>query len=249
MVLSASSGLSHDSLPSHPGGWLVAQACPHPYRDTLPSTSNLQLGELQHQTFGVVVYRHFYSRSAHSLDAHGLSASPKPHGRESRGQRDSTWGLSISKQARCAPTLFLTPRCCVSGYCMSQVLHATVGLWDHGSALDGIDPWLGLGLQSSGGRHRAARLQSCFEEHESRIKCHEDVANTEKMFAFWLGCYPPHYAELFPRCLHSSCKRKKPKCPRYGGSISGALEAACCDRNGSGDEARVTGWVTHPSCS
>lgn len=65
------------------------------------------------------------------------------------------------------------------------------------------------GLQSSGGR-----LQSCFEEHESRLKCHKDVAKAEKMFAFWLGCYPPHYAELFPRCLHSSCKRKKPKCPR-----------------------------------
>lgn len=59
-MLSASSGLSHDSLPSHPCGWLITQACPHPYRDTLPSTSNLQLGELRHQTFGVVVYRLFF---------------------------------------------------------------------------------------------------------------------------------------------------------------------------------------------
>jgi len=55
----ASSGPSRDSLPSHPCGWLDAQACPHPYRDILPSTSNLQRGELRHQTFGVVVYKLF----------------------------------------------------------------------------------------------------------------------------------------------------------------------------------------------
>lgn len=140
------------------------------------------------------------------------------------------------------------PHPSLSCYCVPQTLHTTVGLRDHGSALDGIDPWLGLGLQTSGGRHRAARLQSCFKDHESRLKHHKDAANREEMLS-WLGCYPLHYAELFPRCLHSSCKRKKPKRPRYGGSISGGLEAACCTRNTSGDEARVTGWITHPSSS
>ena len=72
----------------------------------------------------------------------------------------------------------------------------------------------------------------------------------ERTLVFWLGCYPPHYAELFPRRFHSSSKMKKPKCPSYSGSVSEASEAMCCARNGPRDEAHVMGWITHPSsCS
>lgn len=77
-------------------------------------------------------------------------------------------------------------------------------------------------------------MQTCFEQHESRLKYHENVASMERTLVFCLGCYPLRYAELFPRFLHSSCKREKPKHPRYSGKISRELEAACCARNGSG---------------
>lgn len=149
MVLSASSGQDHDSVPPHPRTWLVAQACPHPHRDAPPRTSNLQLRELRDQALEVVVSRHYFSpHFAHSLR---LLTSSKLHGRHSHDQHGSTVELSISTAARCVPMVLLTPFC--SGYCMSQAPHA-----GHRSALAGVDPQLGSGLQSSSGRHGDCKL-------------------------------------------------------------------------------------------
>lgn len=97
-----------------------------------------------------IIFPHF----AHSLNTHRLSAFPKPHSRESCSQRGSTLG---AQHVPACPTL-LSPCCCVLGYRTSQAPRAAVGLQDHGSALAGVDPWLGLGLQSSDGRHRDCKL-------------------------------------------------------------------------------------------
>lgn len=107
------------SLPVPAAGWSPKHAL------TLTVTPSQALAICSSGNYGI---RHlelwfigiFFPPILLTLNAHRLSASPKPHGKESCGQQSSTWGLRISKKARCVPTQLLTPRCCLLLYIPSS---------------------------------------------------------------------------------------------------------------------------------